>query len=53
MEEFSRGRRDSKRSSSSKRKAGSGQGKRPTSPKASTFYGKMSAFEQANLIPKG
>ena len=46
MDELSRGRKENKRANSSKRKAGSHQSKRPTSPKLATFYGNINNYEK-------
>lgn len=52
MEEMARGRKEGKRQFSHKRKTGSSQGKRPTSPKASTFYGKINGMDRPKFITK-
>ena len=46
MEELARGRKEHKRQMSGKRKTYSQNSKRPTSPKASTFYGPFTAIEK-------
>lgn len=46
IEEFARGRKESKRQMSGKRKTLSQNSKRPTSPKAATFYGQFTAMDK-------
>jgi hypothetical protein len=52
MEEIARGRRDSKRIASGKRKTHSQQAKRPTSPKATTYYGQINDVERPKFLGK-
>lgn len=49
-EELARGRKDAKRPASNKRKTLSNQSKRPTSPKAATFYGKSNEIDRPKFI---
>lgn len=51
IEELARSRKE-KRQSSHKRKPHSNQAKRPTSPKAATFYGQYSGMERPKFVGK-
>ena len=52
MEEFTKSRKEHRRHNSSKKRVHSNQNKRPTSPKAVTFYGKMTGVDKPKFITK-
>ena len=52
MDEIARGRKEHKRPGSNKRKSYSNKNKRPTSPKAGAFYGKIMGVERPKFITK-